>query len=162
MGYSYADGQYWDDTEYVMPSTVRSVEATLYYQTTSKEYIEFLQSENVTDTLGNWVYNLWNSHGKGAPELMISDTASVEVPPLTEVDDLTLTFEYRIGGDLHFLLEWTDVGADQYRIYTAEDAEHGPWTELGTTDISYFEFTVTAPVEEDRIGFYYVVAENLP
>ena len=43
VAYSYADSQYWDDTKYIFPPEAASVRVTLYYQTTSKEYIEFLK-----------------------------------------------------------------------------------------------------------------------
>jgi hypothetical protein len=162
VDYPYADGQYWDDTEYLMPSTVRTVDVVLYYQTTSKEYIEFLLNENTTDTLGSWCYNLWNSTGKSPPVAMVTGAASVVLPEIEEVTDLTILFEQRIGDDLHFLLEWSEVIADQYRIYSAEDSENCPWTELGTTLDPYFEVVVTSPIDEDKIGFFYVVAENLP
>ncbi|MBU1921503.1 hypothetical protein KKG66_11700 [bacterium] len=161
VGYAYPDGQYWDETEYIMPSTVRSVEATLYYQTTSKEYVEFLALENSTDTLGTWCYNLWNSHGKSAPVVMESENATVELPPLTEVTDLTLSFIDQTGNDLNFRLEWTAVNADQYRIYSAPDQNSGPWTELGVTANSYYDFAVTLAGDEDIIGFFYVVAEDV-
>lgn len=42
VAYSYADGQNWDDTDYPIPYQAARVEATLYYQTTSKEFVEFL------------------------------------------------------------------------------------------------------------------------
>ena len=42
MAHSYADGQYWDDTDYVLPPTAAYAEVRLYYQTTSREYVEFL------------------------------------------------------------------------------------------------------------------------
>ncbi|RKZ13545.1 hypothetical protein DRQ53_13165, partial [bacterium] len=48
----YADGQYWDDSYYALPNTAKEVTATLYYQATSKEYIEFLRDENTTNQLG--------------------------------------------------------------------------------------------------------------
>lgn len=72
VGYSYADEQYWDDTEYNFGFTdsVIAVEATLYYQTTTKEYVEFLRDENVTNSWGNTLYDLWSTHGKSRPELM--------------------------------------------------------------------------------------------
>jgi len=70
VNYIYADGQYWDDSHYVLPITTDSVEVTLFYQTLSKEYVEFLRDENVTNEAGNILYNLWNTHGKSAPETM--------------------------------------------------------------------------------------------
>ena len=43
VGYSYADGQHWDDTAFSVPSGATSAEVRLYYQTTSRDYIEFLR-----------------------------------------------------------------------------------------------------------------------
>jgi hypothetical protein len=60
---------------------VRFVEATLYYQTTSKEYIEFLRDENVTNSAGLDLYNAWVTQGRGAPVAMATDTISVDVIP---------------------------------------------------------------------------------
>ena len=70
VGYTYVDGAYSDITTYNLPLETYKVEAKLYYQTVSKEYIEFLRDENVTNTLGDDMYNLWVSHGKSPPELM--------------------------------------------------------------------------------------------
>ena len=74
VAYSYEDGQYWDDSPYPLPGSAARVRATLYYQTTSKEYIEFLRDENVTDAQGDDLYALWLSNGKSAPVAMVSDT----------------------------------------------------------------------------------------
>ena len=76
VGYTYEDGQYWDITEYDLPFIPDSVEVSLYYQTTSKEFIEFLRDENVTNDAGITMYNLWNNNGKSAPELMNYETWS--------------------------------------------------------------------------------------
>ncbi len=70
VGYSYANGQYWDDTHYTLPISTDSIKVTLFYQTTSKEFIEFLRDENVSNEAGNIMYNLWDTHGKSAPEIM--------------------------------------------------------------------------------------------
>jgi len=43
VGATYADGQYWDDTTYTLPLAATRVEVSLYYQTTSREYAEFLR-----------------------------------------------------------------------------------------------------------------------
>lgn len=72
VGYTYSDGQYWDDTQYSVPLTTDTVEVVLYYQTMSKEYVEFLRDENVTNNSGQVLYDLWNTHGKSAPEVMSS------------------------------------------------------------------------------------------
>ena len=70
--YSYADGQYWDDTEYYLPAAAVSAEVILYYQTISKEYIDFLKEENTTNNTGQILYDLWAANGKSAPEMMVS------------------------------------------------------------------------------------------
>lgn len=64
---TYADGQYWDDTEYVLPAEATRVVATLYYQLASKEYIDFLRELGGADgaTLGV----LWDD-SKSPPELV--------------------------------------------------------------------------------------------
>jgi hypothetical protein len=67
VGAVYADGQYWDDTVYVLPDETAKVVATLYYQTSSKAYIDFLRANGGVDglTLGA----LWDS-SKSPPEVM--------------------------------------------------------------------------------------------
>jgi len=78
VGYSYPDGQYWDDTEYPLPSTAREVRATLYYQTTSKEFVEFLRDENTTNFWGDSLHAMWTAFGKSPPVVMQRDTFFVE------------------------------------------------------------------------------------
>jgi hypothetical protein len=84
VGYSYADGQYWDDTEYLLPGQTAEVIVILYYQTTSKEYVEFLRDENRTNDWGNTLYDLWVAYGRSAPVAMATDTVTVE-PTLPKV-----------------------------------------------------------------------------
>ena len=77
VDYSYADGQYWDDTLYTIPSGAVEAVATLYYQTSTREYIEFLRDNNVTNDFGQKAYDLWESNGKSAPLAM--DTMSIDI-----------------------------------------------------------------------------------
>lgn len=77
VGHSYADGQYWDDTYYTIPVGATSAEVTLYYQSTSKEFVEFLRDENTTNTKGQEMYDLWNNNGKCPPEIMQTTTLSI-------------------------------------------------------------------------------------
>jgi hypothetical protein len=71
VGATYGDGQHWDDVVYpVGPSAVQA-EVTLYYQTTSREYVEFLQTENTTTAAGNVMFDLWDQHGQSAPVAMV-------------------------------------------------------------------------------------------
>jgi hypothetical protein len=51
VGATYLDYQYWDDTIYTLPLDADRVLATLYYQTSSKEYIDFLQKNGGVDGL---------------------------------------------------------------------------------------------------------------
>lgn len=81
VAYSYADNQYWDETTYTMPTEVRYAEVKLYYQTTSKEYIEFLRDANVTNTAGLDLYNAWVAQGRNAPVAMATDVIGIEVEP---------------------------------------------------------------------------------
>ncbi|MBK8045989.1 MAG: PQQ-dependent sugar dehydrogenase [Anaerolineales bacterium] len=67
VGATFADGQYWDETIYPLPAAVVSVAVVLYYQSSSKEYIDFLRAEGGADgaTLGQ----LWDDL-KSPPEVM--------------------------------------------------------------------------------------------
>ena len=80
VDYNYPDGHYWDDTYYNVPDGATRSEVTLYYQSTSKEFIEFLRDENYTTNDGNDIYNLWNDNGKCPPELMQSVLMPLQMP----------------------------------------------------------------------------------
>jgi hypothetical protein len=69
VGAVYQDGQYWDDTFYTVPAETVRVTVTLYYQTASKEYIDFLRQNGGLDgfTLGQ----LWDA-SKSPPEPVAS------------------------------------------------------------------------------------------
>jgi hypothetical protein len=82
-GDRYADGQNWDDPAYGLPSETRKVITTLYYQTTSKEYITFLRDSNHTDNAGQVMYDLWANNGRAAPVAMTSDTMLVAPTAVT-------------------------------------------------------------------------------
>ncbi|VGO12440.1 hypothetical protein PDESU_00992 [Pontiella desulfatans] len=70
VGHHYDDGQYWDNSLYPIPEGAVSAHARLYYQSTSKEFMEFLRDENTTDNTGTNVYNLWLANDKCPPVLM--------------------------------------------------------------------------------------------
>lgn len=74
VSYAYADGQYWDETFFDIPPFATRARVTLYYQATSKEYIEFLRDNNPfpgnPNNRGQVAYNLWVANGKGAPVVM--------------------------------------------------------------------------------------------
>jgi len=92
VDYVYPDGQYWDDTYYSIPVTAASAKVNLYYQSTSKEFVEFLRDENSTNNDGNDVYNLWNNNDKCPPELMVADEIT-----------LTLQTDFNSSGGVDFV-----------------------------------------------------------
>jgi hypothetical protein len=79
VDYAYEDGQYWDDTPYFLPASAESATVTLYYQTTTKEYVEFLRDANVTNSAGQDLYDAWVAQGRGAPVTMARATVPVHV-----------------------------------------------------------------------------------
>lgn len=83
-GPRYADGQNWDVAAYVLPAATARVAATLYYQTVSKEYVEFLRDENETDATGQALHDLWAANGRAAPVVMVTDTVAVDAVPVSE------------------------------------------------------------------------------
>jgi hypothetical protein len=78
VGYAYADGQHWDDTQYTIPAGAATASVKVYYQTTSREYIEFLRDHNTTNTAGQVAYDQWANHGKSQPVAM--DVGTIPVP----------------------------------------------------------------------------------
>jgi hypothetical protein len=74
VGASYADGQYWDDTLYEIPARASSARVVVYYQTSSKEYMEFLRDENHTNNAGRVAYEAWRVAGMGPPVVMDDQT----------------------------------------------------------------------------------------
>ncbi len=84
VDYAYADGQYWDETGYVLPAEAETVHVTLYYQSTSKEYVEFLRDENTTNSAGQDLYDAWAAHGMSTPVAVATATVAVD-PQVTAV-----------------------------------------------------------------------------
>ena len=50
---------------------------TVYYQTASKDYIEFLRDANTTTDIGQQVYDAWVAVGKAAPFAMDNQIISL-------------------------------------------------------------------------------------
>lgn len=78
VGESFKEEQYWHDSTFALPGGTHRVEVKLYYQTTSKEYIEFLRDTNLDQSNpsnpGQVAYDQWVLHGKSAPAEMASAT----------------------------------------------------------------------------------------
>jgi hypothetical protein len=83
-GPRYEDGQNWDEPVYGLPRETKKVIATLYYQTTSKEYVEFLRDQNHTDGSGQVMYDLWAGNGRAAPVAMVADTVLMDPSAVAE------------------------------------------------------------------------------
>jgi PKD repeat protein len=109
INYAYADGQYWDDTRFDLPATASQVVATLYYQTTTKEYVEFLRDENVTNHWGNTLYDLWLANGKSAPVAMNVETYNIGGGGLPPVADFSAT---PLSGDAPLAVAFTDLSTN--------------------------------------------------
>ena len=74
----YPDGQNWDIARFMLPQSTNSVTATLCYQTTTKEYVESLKNDNVTNGAGTLLYNAWIANGRAAPVVMARDSINLQ------------------------------------------------------------------------------------
>jgi cytochrome c553 len=104
--YSYEDGQYWDDTRYPIPYGATSAQVTLYYQSTSKEFVEFLRDENDAPDggMGQVMYDLWNDNGKCPPELMRQ--IQIDLVPTTVPADLDKDLDVDLADFAIFAEYW--------------------------------------------------------
>jgi hypothetical protein len=94
VAHTYADGQYWDDTEYRLPDAADSVHVELYYQTTTREYVEFLRDANTTNSAGQDLYDAWVEQGMAPPVLVAEVATGVSVT--TDVDE-GMQYAYSLG-----------------------------------------------------------------
>ena len=77
VGETYEDGQYWHDSFFDIPEGAFLLDVKVWYQTASKEYIEFLKDENITNDAGDILFEQWLQQDKGPPVLM--DELSIEI-----------------------------------------------------------------------------------
>ncbi len=85
VSYAYADGQNWDDTLFDVPAGAASARVVVYYQTTTREYIEFLRDKNTTNNAGQIAYDQWVLTGKSEPAVL--DDVSIALPCYANCDD---------------------------------------------------------------------------
>ena len=124
VGYTYADGQYSDDTQYLLPPSTSYFTVNLYYQTTSKDYVEFLRDEEDTEGIGLEMFNLWNDNGKSAPVLM----ATINNAPVP-VELISFTAEVINN---YVKLEWrTATEINNYGFDIERSANSGKWQKIG-------------------------------
>jgi len=110
VGHEYADGQFWDDSGYELPEGATRAEVKLYYQSTSKEFIEFLYTNNVTNTKGLELYNLWNTNGKCPPTLMAEATwvLAFELQQVGFNEDSELEIHFLSRPGTTYTIQYTD------------------------------------------------------
>jgi len=130
VGYTYSDGQYWDETMYQLPFIPDSVDVTLYYQTTSKEYVEFLRDENVTNNAGQLMYDLWDQNGKSAPEVM--NNATWSGPP---VHFVTLDIKAFLEGPFNASTMNTSIN-DSGDLPLTQPYNTPPWNYAGDESVT--------------------------
>ena len=56
-----------------------TVEARLFHQATTREYVEALAAANVTDGKGDQLHAIWETTGRAAPVLMTSTRVSASL-----------------------------------------------------------------------------------
>jgi hypothetical protein len=145
-GPRYADGQNWDAPTFALPAAARSVTARLYYQTTSKEYVEFLRDQNVSDSRGAVLHDAWVAHGRAAPVAMAADSTAivpVDVPggPSPARLRLAAVRNPSVGGVALRLdlptparVRWEVLDAQGRRVATRDAGALGPGTHRLTWD----------------------------
>lgn len=108
VGATYADGQNWDDTSFTIPAGAAVAKVSVFFQTSSKEYMEFLRDENTTNTLGQVAYDQWVLTGKSDPTLMDQQTIAMPcyancdgsvVPPVLNANDFNCFLNQYAAGD---------------------------------------------------------------
>ncbi len=82
VGAYYADGQHWSDTAWEIPETAVTAVTTLYFQTTTRDLMEFLRDANVTDNRGQIAWDAYVARGMSPPVVM--DAVSIALEPFEE------------------------------------------------------------------------------
>ena len=145
VGAAYADGQYWDETAYAIPMGAASAAVTLYYQSTSKEYIEFLRDENTTDDTGALLFALWDQQGKCPPELMA--TTTIALTPFTLPGDMNCDGVVGFSDINPFVLALTNptLYASTFPDCTIMNGDINGDGQVGFGDINPFVALLTTP-----------------
>jgi hypothetical protein len=138
VGHHYDDGQFWDDTLYALPDGAVRAEVKLYYQSTSKEFVEFLRDENQTTTHGQQLYDLWNDNGKCPPTLMAEQTWVTAF--------LLKSAQFTPQGK--FRTEFLSRPGLTYTIEYRDSLDSGNWQEFAANG-SFTATNTTAAFEDD-------------
>jgi hypothetical protein len=111
VGHHYDDGQHWDNVHFEMPEGAVRAHARLFYQSTSKEFMEFLLDENTTDNTGTNVYNLWVANDRCPPALMTEAfwPENFYVESVGPVDGNVMGINFNSISGYTYWVEYTDV-----------------------------------------------------
>jgi hypothetical protein len=99
---------HWDDAPYSLrlPLSVKGrieIRITLWYQTTSREYVESLRDGNRTDQHGRRMHELWEKYDRAPPFAVAKAIATLDVLPPPErpepPPDASAAEDASLGGD---------------------------------------------------------------
>jgi hypothetical protein len=143
VGHAYADGQYWDDSLYALPAGAVRAEVKLYYQSTSKEFVEFLRDENRTTSHGQAIYNLWATNGMCPPTLMAQTTwvTAFGMKTAKFVSGGKFRMEFLSRPGLNYTIEFRDsLTTGTWQTFVA----NGTFTASDTTSAFEDDFTTAS------------------
>ena len=122
----YPDGQNWDVASYELPTSASEVIATLYYQSVTKEHVEFLELANHTNNAGAFFADVWTDNGRAAPVAMVADTVGgadpASVDGLDSVDAGALTLFPEVNpsrGIVYLRLDLPRPAETEWSVYDA-------------------------------------------
>jgi hypothetical protein len=170
----YAGG--YDELALAKPAGATQWFATLYYQTTSKAYVEFLRDEvkgtatslssptpsgeaqayiAQTDPFfanlkgwGDAIYDLWLHNDGAAPVKMTEDGTAARQGMMTLASLSAVKIAKRGGG---YLLRWSEApGSTGYRVLRQDG---GTWTTIATTQGTQFRVPASTGVAYGVVAF---------
>lgn len=156
VGYTYRDGQFWDDTAYNLPPGTVKVRATLYFQAMTREYVEFLRDANTTDDWGERLYQAWLATDK-APPIAI---ATAVYPPDKNAPSRPTNLTGNGVSSYRVQLNWSGSTDDDKVVYYEiwrKAAFESKFRKIATTFSTETHFT-DAGLHPDTEYSYYVRA----
>jgi glucose/arabinose dehydrogenase len=147
VGAFFADGQYWDETAYPLPAGAAVVVAQLWYQTSSKEYVDFLRREGGAD--GALLGVLWDDR-KSPPEFLgaVRSGAAINLQPLALPDRVQAPAG--VATDLVVLANDSDVDEGDVLTLAAVDP---PAPAAGAAGATAVPFVGSAEIVDNQIRF---------
>lgn len=109
VGATYADDQHWDDTAFDIPGDASQAIVTMYFQTTTREYMEHLRDDNYTDDLGQIAWDAYVAQGMSAPVVM--DATVIELESFDVPGDVNGDGVVNVSDVLALLATWGPCGS---------------------------------------------------